>query len=437
MRRAARRSQQGAVIVTVCLLLLFLLGFIGFALDFGKLFVVKSELQTAMDSCALAAAQELDLQPSIGGSPSAIDRAKSAGLTAGNLNAVNFQSATWSGKGQLVTAEITFKDPAYVATTDPAVAQYAQCQHVQPAVQLWLLQALGAFSGNTTDYANTHNVMASAVATRAHGQTTCPIPVTLKPQVPPNCAGANCSAPNYGYVPGQWITVLTSQSSIPGGYIGWANLDGSNSASETRAEMNGKCGTRVNDILGTPGTQTTIAEPWNYRFGIYKKLPDFSTDPSYMRPDFTGYSYTGTDWPSKFNAYNGTDPLADPTAQNFVTKRANFGACAPSGRVSGANSCESINGISLNSFKNLAASGNGPASHGAWGSNRRIVTVPVTDATNRVIDFVCMLMLQPLSIPMTNVQLEFIGNAGTLTSPCSFSGMPGGAAGPLVPALVR
>jgi Flp pilus assembly protein TadG len=427
MRRANHRSQRGAILVTVCLLMLFLLGFIGIALDFGKLFVVKSELQTAMDSCALAAAQELDLQPSIGGAPSAIDRAKSAGMTAANLNAVNFQSTTWSGKGQLADSEITFRDASYVTTTDPTTAQYAECRHTQPAVQLWLLGALGAFSGNTTDFPNTHDVVASAVATRAHGQTTCPIPVTLKP-VPGG------TAPNYGFTPGQWITVLTSQSLIPGGFIGWANLDGSNSASETKAEMNGKCGTRVNDTLGTPGTQTTIAEDWNYRFGIYKKLPDFNTDPSYMRPDFTGYSYTGKNWPSQRSADDGTDAGADPTATNFVTKRASFGACAPNGTVS---SCESINGISLSSFKDLAASGAGPSSHGAWGTNRRIVTVPVSDSTNKVIDFVCMLMLQPLSIPMTDVQLEFVGNASDPASPCSFSGMPGGAAGPLVPALVR
>lgn len=419
----SRHRQNGAVIVTVALVLLFLLGFMGIALDFGRLFIVKSELQTAMDSCALAAAEELDLQPT------AIDRATSAGLTAGNLNRVNFQSATWSGKGQLVTAEITFKDPAYLTTTDPKVSQYVQCQHVQPAVQMWLMQAMGAFSGNTTDFPSTRNVMASAVATRAHGQTTCPIPVALKPK---ETCGGPCPPPNYGLTPGEWVTVLTSQGTTPGGYIGWANLDGSNSASETRAEMNGKCGTRVNDTVGTPGTQTTIAEDWNYRFGIYKKLPDFSTDPSYMRPDFTGYSYTAANWPSKFNAWDGSDPGAHATAQNFVTKRANFGACADS-----VNNCESMLSISLNSFQKLAASGNGPASHGAWGSNRRIVTVPVTDNTNKVIDFICMLMLQPLSIPMADVQLEFLGNASLPTSPCSFSGMPGGAAGPLVPALVR
>jgi Flp pilus assembly protein TadG len=430
---ATRHHQQGAVIVTVALVMLFLLGFMGIALDFGRLFIVKTELQTAMDSCALAAAQELDLQPT------AIDRATSAGLTAGNLNRVNFQSATWSGKGQLVTAEITFKDPDYKTTADPKLAQYVQCQHVQPAVQMWLMQAMGAFSGNTTDFPSTRNVMASAVATRAHGQTTCPIPVAFKPK-------AGGTAPNYGLTPGEWVTILTSQGTTPGGYIGWANLDGSNDAAETRAEMNGKCGTRVNDTVGTPGTQTTIAEDWNYRFGIYKKLPDFSTDPSYMRPDFTGYSYTATNWTNTVaingdfhnSAWDGTPAAGShATAQNFVTKRANFGACAPDGNVRGANSCESISNVSLNSFQKLAASGSGPASHGAWGSNRRIVTVPVTDSSNKVIDFLCMLMLQPLSIPMADVKLEFIGNASLPTSPCSFSGMPGGAAGPLVPALVR
>jgi hypothetical protein len=443
MHRTTRFQQKGAVIVTVSMLLLFLLGFIGMGLDFGKLFVVKSELQTAMDSCALAAAQELDLQAT------AIDRATSAGKTAGNLNRVNFQSATWAGQGQLVNADITFKAADYSVTTDPTVAHYVECRHVQPGVKLWLLQALGAFSGDSTMYPPTQNVLAVAVATRAHGQSTCPIPVAMKPRECPPGSGVTCPAPNYGMVPGEWVTVLTSQSTIPGGYIGWANLDGSNSASETVAEMNGKCGTKVNDVLGTPGTQTVIAEPWNYRFGIYKKLPDFNVDPIYMRPDLSGYSYTATNWPADptrdavacpgatgpCNAWDGAKPAgAHASAENFVTKRAANGACAPDGALG---SCESITGLTLNTFKDLAASGSGPSSHGAWGGQRRVVTVPVTDSGNKVIDFMCMFMLQPLSVPMTDVQLEYIGNASLPTSPCSFSGMPGGVAGPLVPALVR
>jgi Flp pilus assembly protein TadG len=428
MRHASRRRQHGAVIITVFLVMLFLLGFMGIALDFGKLFVVKSELQTAVDSCALAAAQELDLQPT------ALDRATSAGLTAGNLNSVNFQSNTWSGQGQLVAADITFKDTAYLTTTVAALAQYAQCRHVQPAVRTWLLQALGAFTGDTTTFPPTNNVMASAVATRAHGQSTCPIPVALKPKECPPGSGVPCAGPLYGFAPGEWITVLTSQSTIPGGYIGWANLDGSKDAAETKAEMNGKCGTSVDDQLGTPGTQTTIAEDWNYRFGIYKKLPDFSTDPSYMRPDYTGYSYTATNWPSQNNAYSGDDPGAAAGVENYATnsKAPNFAACGAT-----VGSCEATIGIRLETFKSVAVSGDGPSSHGAWGSNRRIVTVPVTNNALKVVDFACMLMLRPLSIPMADVQLEFIGNASNPSSPCSFSGMPGGAAGPLVPALVR
>jgi uncharacterized membrane protein len=210
---ASRQRQRGAVIVTVCLLMLFLLGFMGFALDFSRLFIVKSELQTAVDSCALAAAQELDLQPT------AIDRATSAGLTAGNLNAVYFQSANWSGKGKLVSGDVTFRDVSFVATTNPTVAQYVQCQHVQSAVEIWLLHAFAALSGNTADFPSSQNVMASAVATRAHGQTTCPIPVTFKPMECPAGSGVPCPAPHYGLTPGQWVTVLTSQGSIPGGYM--------------------------------------------------------------------------------------------------------------------------------------------------------------------------------------------------------------------------
>jgi hypothetical protein len=153
-----------------------------------------------------------------------------------------------------------------------------------------------------------------------------------------------------------------------------------------------------------------------------------------MRPDLTGYTYTATSWPNQSNAYDGPKGTAPAESENFVAKRASASACAAAGTVT---ACESLNNIRLNSFRFLAASGTGPGSHGAWGTNRRIVTVAVTDSSMRVIDFVCMLMLQPLSVPMTDVQLEFIGNASLASSPCSFSGMPGGAAGPLVPALVR
>jgi hypothetical protein len=419
--RKSHHRQRGAMIVTAALVLLFLLGFMGIALDFGHLFVVRTELQTAVDSCALAAARELDKQGT------AITRAQSAGRTAGNANRVNMQSATWSGQGQIVTTEITFRDAAYAATTNPAVAVYAQCMHSQPNIRIWLMQAMGAFSGDTAGNPATRSVTANAVATRASAQTTCPIPIAMKPK-------AGGTAPNYGFTVGEWATLIQAQNASAGGQIGWANLDGSNSASETESELENHCGTKVGDTLGTPGVQTSVADVWNERFGIYKN----SGDPSSGRPDYSGYAYTALNWPAQFNAYNGPAPGSPANAQNFVTKRAAFASCADTGtKVKGANSCESITGLSLNSFQKLAVPGNVTGGHMQYGLDRRIVTVPVIDGGNHVIDYACMLMLQPLSIPMTDTQLEFRGNAGAAGSPCTSSGLAGGSAGPLVPVLVR
>jgi Flp pilus assembly protein TadG len=427
MRRAAsRRSQHGAVIVTVCLVLLFLLGFMGIALDFGRTFVVKSELQTAMDSCALAAAQELD------GLPDAITRGTNAGMTAGNLNRVNFQSANWSGQGQITAAGIDFMTDAasgFAVTTNAAAARYARCRHTQNDVPMFLMHALGAFSGNGTTFPATRPVAAEAVATRASAQSTCPLPLALKPK--PGGSSAN----SYGFVPGEWVTLLMSPGGGTGGQIGWANLDGSNSAAETEREMNGYCGVEVGDTLGTPGVQSSIADAWNERFGIYKN----SGNPAVDTPDFTGYVYTATNWPSQFNAFNGpTPPGAHATAANFVTKRAAYASCADTRtNMNGPNGCRQITGLTLNGgFNKLATPGAG-GEHNRWGASRRIALVPVVNTANGVIDYACMLMLQPMSIPPADVQLEFIGMASAAASPCTTSGLPGGTAGPLVPVLVR
>lgn len=424
MRCACRVRQRGAVMLTVFLLMLFLLGFMGFALDFGKLFVVSSELQTAMDSCALAAAQELD------GTSSALTRATSAGLTAGNLNGVVFQSANWAGQGQLAAADVTFKDSTYTTTTDSASAKYAQCLHTQSGVQMWLLQAMGAFTGNTTEFPATSSVAAAAVATRASAQSTCPLPAALKP----NPGGP----PPYGFTAGQWVTLLVSPGTIGGGEMGWANLDGSSSAAETVAEMQGHCGTKMGDTLGTPGAQANVVDVWNYRFGIYRN----SGDPAIDHPDYTGYAYTAKNWPAQANAYNGPVPASSPataTSDNFLAKRASFASCDDTGtRLAGANSCASITGLNFASFTTVATPG-ASASGGfaQYGTSRRIVLVPVVNDSMQVTGFACMLLLQPLSIPLANIQVEYIDDASSLSSPCTTSGLPGGAAGPLVPMLVR
>lgn len=119
-----------------------LLGFMGLALDFGRLFVIRSELQTAVDSCALAAARELD------GRADALARASSAGRTAGNANAVNFQSANWASRAQLTDASLQFFDRDLKLTTQPALARYARCRHEHEGAGAWLLTAWQGSGGS-------------------------------------------------------------------------------------------------------------------------------------------------------------------------------------------------------------------------------------------------------------------------------------------------
>jgi hypothetical protein len=61
----------------------------------------------------------------------------------------------------------------------------------------------------------------------------------------------------------------------------------------------------------------------------------------------------------------------------------------------------------------------------------------VLDDGLHVIDYLCVFMLHPMSGPNDDVKLEILGSAGSVSSPCTTSGLPGGTAGPLVPVLVR
>src|SRR4051794_2046304 len=79
--------QAGAVAIATAISLVALIGFLGVVIDLGRLYVMKSELQNAADSCALAASWELD------GNANALTRAENSGIPVGTRNLVNFQSA--------------------------------------------------------------------------------------------------------------------------------------------------------------------------------------------------------------------------------------------------------------------------------------------------------------------------------------------------------
>lgn len=386
------------MIVTVCLFLLFLLGFIGIALDFGRLFVTRTELQSAADACALAAAAELDH------APASRERARNAGRAAARLNFVNLQASSWDP----ADADITFMDEDLAPTEDDLAADYVECRHTQADVALWLLPAMRAFSGDSDSYKNTGSVSASAVGTRGSAQTSCPIPVALIPKQCPAGSGTPCPAPDYGFTRGEWVKILDVQNNTnpypQPGEMGWFNIDGTQSAKDTKTQLSegGVCDTAVDEQteLSTPGAKEGVAPQWNYRFGLYRGTGDPSTE----RPDLTGYAYDNTNWPAQSNAYD-----------DFVLRRAAYAPHPGSGAWKPATADQ----------------------HAQYGYNRRVVVVPVLSPSYQVKDFACMLMLEPMLHPLDPVYLEFLGNAGTPGNPCTTSGLAGALAGPLVPVLVQ
>lgn len=423
--RSPPAAQRGVVLPLVGLTIVVMIGFAGLVVDLGGMFVAKTELQSALDSCSLAAAKELD------GSADALTRATNAGRFAGNRNKVGYQS-TAAG---IATTDVTFSDTlggSYSAAFSPvANARYVRCQHATTGLRNYLIQVAGGPSTST--------VGALAIATLAPAQTTCPLPVGVKART--------LTPPNYGYLPGEWVTMLFDPTKTPPQDVGWLNLDGSTSASETKAEVagNGFCGSKIGDVLRTPGAKVSVTDEWNARFGIYKNAGDPTA--STMKPDLTGYVYTATNWkpvaPATVprNAYAGAKPAGShASAANFQTKRTSYASYADTSSAIATG--DTITGFKMRTgggYKALATPGTG-GEHQTLGQNRRVVLSPVVSASGSgyaIIDYACMLMLQPIDTPASTVQLEFIGNASTPGTPCSVAGLPGGATGPRVPALVR
>ena len=415
----SKRRQKGAVIILVAMSLLGLLGFMGTAMDFGHLFVVKTELQTAADSCALAAAQELD------GASDALVRATRAGKTAGNLNKVNFQGAS----AGLVDGDVIFSDAlngTYSHTFTPvANAKYAKCTSNKGSMMPWMIQALTAVSGNTAFAAN-QGVIALGVATRTSAQSACAIPVQIRPKT-------GGTAPNYGYTPGEWIPSLYNEtgpgppSAIGPGQFGWANLDGSTNATATTAELlsNGFCDLNVGDNIGTSGAKFSASTAWNSRFGLYR---NGAGNPAITNaaPDTTGYSYTSVNWPSQRNAVG-----------DFLARRADFRSYGD--LIDTVNNGNTITGLNVSNAYNPGNMGThaaGPRALATFGAGRRLVLAPIVASTT-LTDWACVLMLHPIDRPTTTIYLEFVGNARAISSPCASAGMAGGTNGPLVPALVQ
>jgi hypothetical protein len=393
--------------------------------DLGRLFVTKTELQSAMDACALAAVAEL--KPGVNPPDTqAIARAVSAGITAGTRNKAGFQASAVA----LSADDIYFSDRLSDNTTtfpfgylssgsaDPATARYVLCARSLGGIATWFMQVLQSFLGQP---ATANTVGAWATATLLPAQATCALPIGVC-----TLPGATPADPFAGMAVGQWLSSKL-ESAATGSYS-WIDFSPGGGGANELAEIikgSGQCNVPVvGTQVGQQGNIESLDKAWNTRFGLYKGGETSST----ATPDFTGYAYTPLNWPSKFNAFGGASASGDP---NFQAARGNN------------NTYQSTPGQGYQSTT--------PFDLAVRGADRRLVTVPVVDCgawassnpqTQPVLGYACMLMLHPMthtSDPLHSPEtwLEYRGPANDPNSPCSTAGMGGGIAGPNVPVLVH
>ena len=425
-KQCSRSSgQRGAVAVVVALSALVLFGFAGIAIDVGRLYINRTELQTAADACALAASAELTCDPAGGTCPASfLLNAQAAGIYAAGRNNRDFQV----NPVVVATADVKFytalaPNANYLSIAGGASnnSRYVMCTARATGIAPWFMGVFG--TGGQT-------VTSAGVATRAPASSFC------------NAAPIGLCAKPGGYVVGEWITGnFTSNGSGEDttGSFRWVDFTpgggGTNEARDQFVGNAGVCNIRVGDTVALPGVHQGIKSAYNTRFGIYPNGANAYT-PSTAPPDRTGYAYP--------NKAPGSPVISIPAGTPPIGN-----AYADYRRRQGLNTSTDTPFID-NQYGVTGPGGNIPGNpdttlgdYVALGSDRRLVAAPIIDCTAgspTIAGMASVLMLNPLSTGATGtISLEYRGLATAAGSPCRVGGLSGGAAstGPQVPTLVQ
>jgi Flp pilus assembly protein TadG len=402
-----RRSQHGAVAVAFILFVVLLLGFVAFAMDVGRLYVSKAELQNAADSCALSASAALT-----GANANQLGVAENYGIAAGRQNLVAMQE---TAVDIAPNRDVTFSETlnGVYRTKDAAAAnalamRYVRCTVSEPDVSPIMLQVIGLL-GQTVQATT---VGATAVASLEPSKSNCALPLAICQE--------ELQAKNVQV--GDWIEGLFEPGdSITGAYK-WIKYPGYEQNKDLAELMRGAGQCDLNStstVESHPGYDGDLRTAWNSRFGIYKKPnEEVLTSP----PDMTGWVYDRTIFPEAKNA------LPD-----FLQKRAQATPKKPPQSQ-----------FDLKGAYKWAQD----EDFQQYGQDRRLVVGPIVKCADlggsagkvsKIIDWGCYLMLNPVLETQTQMILEYRGLASDPASGCVTSGAPGGptAGGPKVPALVQ
>ena len=457
-RPPSRDRQSGAVAVLVGIALLAMIGITGLALDLGKLYVVKSELQNSADACALAAAQELT-----GANDNQLLLAQAAGATAGGRHKALFQESavSYSESGSIEfsadNSAGSYGSAGAIGSAAKSI-RYVRCTAVRTGIPTWFVQVLSILPGDAID---AQQVSATAVASLKPSQSTCSLPVGV-------CSNVTT------LVVGNWYMGAVDPNDTTGtseSVFKWIDFTPpSGGASELAEQLRGGGACNVpaaNSLVGESGAIASLANDYNTRFGIYQG----NLNPDDSPPDSSGYAYTTTTWTAGKNAFS-----------NFAAKRA----------VNAPYQTDSVAGLKT---QGTIKDSNFLKDHG---QSRRLMPAPLVDCSNVVnnkmpiASWGCFFLLHPMSNNLgvgsggttassptvtantggngngkggssgggsgggnsgggngggnggggtqyPRMMLEYLGDASTPNSPCASYGLPGGsnASGPPVATLVK
>jgi hypothetical protein len=424
-----KQRQRGAVAIVVGLSLVVLVGAGGLALDLSRLYVNKTELQTAADACALAAAGELICPP---GTPGCLTLAQSKGQIAAATNRRDFQrTATVIAAADVRFSNTYTPNSAYSpAGAAPAGSRFAMCIARSNGITPWLMGVLGV---------GDQNVVAQAVATLGPGARICPgVPMGACPRT----GGGT-------YNVGDWIVASHNNNGGAGEGLGnpngnygsnvqgtfrWVDWDPpAEGTAEVRDRLVGGtlCNVSAGNDIREAGAKQGAKSAYNTRFGLYPNGANAYTVQS-APPDRTGWSY-----PTRAGGGPGGGISVGQSA--FANYMGHYAAADPFQGTGGAGG---YNGGSASGANNAASQ----SEHAQYGSHRRLVVVPMIDdcssvgGTKTFSSMGCFLMLNPMANGNNgDVFMEYRGGANTPGSPCASGGGPGGPGSNLglVPTLVQ
>lgn len=431
-----RHHQRGAVVVVLGVTLVLLIGFAGLAIDLGRFFVIKSELQNAMDACALAAASQL--RPGQNDDVAltravAYGRVFATGGTGNNeaiKNKANFQSTVVAISDSQITFSDTLNNSNYWDSSGSYnTARYAKCEYPLADLPIYFMRVLNVAL-------STQTVSAMAAATR--GRQVCNV-------IPAGICQRNFGS-GLGLYRGEWLSI---GAKMEPGWFGWVDYSpaggGTPEVKDGLTDV-GQCNIPVVGATAQEnGKKTSAEEAWNTRFGIYSnpyRISDITTIP----PDKTGYAYFGQDVGAATNPkrlvanWPRTDAYVDEAATPRAYDQTHPTATSSPKFQDAAESLLEYQSEARTIFSGPTAFASGgittpPSPLGENGrTDRRLLVVPVLDCSSKpmvITGLACTLMLNPfgrvagLGGGPVNGKLEYQGLANVAGSPCGNDNVTG------------